>query len=146
MRFFFYGTLLAPEVRELVIGHPIELTSAMLTGWHRFRVAEKVYPVILPDPGGEVAGGVTPPLSPREIDRLQAYEGPTYRTEPVAPVLAGGDTVAAMVFLASGEVGHAGEWEFDAWRHEHLADWVARLQSASAGQHAPPRADRLRGD
>ncbi|MBM3648603.1 MAG: gamma-glutamylcyclotransferase, partial [Alphaproteobacteria bacterium] len=82
MRFFFYGTLLDHDVMALVIGRrlpPSAFAPARLPGHVRRRAKGVSYPILVRDPGGEVAGVVVGGLTARDVDRLARYEGPRYR-------------------------------------------------------------------
>jgi hypothetical protein len=83
MRFFFYGTLLDRDVTALVLGRrlpPQAFVPAVLSGYSRWRVQGGSYPIAVRDLQGEIEGAVVSGLSPRDVRRLTAYEGPGYRT------------------------------------------------------------------
>ena len=82
MRFFFYGTLLDPDVMALVIGRrlpPSGYVAATLPGYARRRAKGASYPIVLRDQRAEVHGAVVGGLSTRDVTRLAAFEGPRYR-------------------------------------------------------------------
>ena len=59
MRFFFYGTLLDPDVTALVLGRrlpPAAFVPASLPGHARRRAKGVSYPILVRDPRGAGAG------------------------------------------------------------------------------------------
>jgi hypothetical protein len=49
VRFFFYGTLIDPDVRRLVLGTraPMSVEPATLAGWRRVCLPKVTYPAVL---------------------------------------------------------------------------------------------------
>lgn len=123
MRYFFYGSLMDPDVLALVLGRPRRRTTpAAAEGWRRLRVAGECYPLIVPDPDGHVAG-VVAEISPAEARRLAWYEGEDYELGELAVTLgSSGSSIAALAFLPNPDLAHAGEpWDPLLWRREHKA-------------------------
>lgn len=56
MSAFVYGTLMAPEVVNMLIKRMPKHFPALLTGYSRHRVKGQVYPAICPKEGSSVAG------------------------------------------------------------------------------------------
>src|SRR5215471_10032258 len=115
MRFFFYGSLLDPDVTAIVVGRrlpPRAWLPASLPGYRRTRAKGVSYPAAIRDPRSEVRGAVVGGFSPREIKRLSAYEGPRYRIAPLK-VKMGGKIAVVSIFepldLAFEPVG--GAWD-----------------------------------
>jgi Gamma-glutamyl cyclotransferase, AIG2-like len=130
MRFFFYGTLLDPELRRVVIGRDTPVTAAMLLGWRRLGVAGEHFPMIRRDATGSVVGAVTDPLGMREVARLRHYEGDIYRVVAVEVCHEGGAAIAAAVFAPPD--GHhigAGTWSLGDWQRDHRAAILDRLRA-----------------
>ncbi|MBL8834369.1 MAG: gamma-glutamylcyclotransferase, partial [Rhodospirillales bacterium] len=50
MRFFFYGTLIDPDVRRAVLGRlaPASVEPATLKGWRRFSAKGVTFPIARP--------------------------------------------------------------------------------------------------
>jgi Gamma-glutamyl cyclotransferase, AIG2-like len=133
MRFFFYGTLLDPELRAAVIGRAVEVRPAALAGWRRVRAPGKSYPMLVRDPAAAVQGAVTPPLDPAAIARLSAYEGPGYRVALLRPRTPGGRRVLASVFLPVRRVRGGRLWRLEAWRRAHLARYLRHIAAQITG-------------
>ena len=118
MRIFFFGSLMDRDFLGLVLGCDISalhLEPAVLHGFQRRRARGETFPVLVPHPGGEVAGLVIEGVSPDEVARLCYYETPDYALHPY-PVETTVDRSHAHVFIATGrlEVDEA-HWEFEAW-------------------------------
>lgn len=120
MRYFFYGSLIDPDVRAVVLGRRRpDGAAATLKGWRRWRVAGESYPLISPAPGERVDGLVLD-VAPAEARRLAWYEGEDYEPRELAVSLASGDNVSALVFVPKADLAHAGEpWDPAAWRRAH---------------------------
>jgi hypothetical protein len=145
MRLFFFGTLLDPELFEIVVGRPLDRVAhapARLDGWTRRRVAEEDYPVLVADPRGAAPGRLVAGLSWGEIDRCLFYEGDEYALRPVpvavdpadaavvhAAVARAGappegapdrpDRVTAHAYLSNGLLTDTAEpWRFEIWQAE----------------------------
>jgi hypothetical protein len=134
MRFFFYGTLLDRDVASLVLRRrlsPQAYTQAILPGHARRRVRGASYPIVMRDPRSEVAGAVVGGLSPRDVARLAAYEGPRYRIAPLKVRIAGTTTVVS-VFEPVEErfQSTSGLWELTAWQRRYKRAFLARVRPA----------------
>ncbi len=143
MRYFFYGTLCDPDIRQLVLGYrpgPGRLRPARLAGFRRKQAKARSYPVLIRSPGGRVDGFLFE-ARPADTVRLAAYEGPEYRAcrLPVRLAAGGrGDAPGrAWVFLpASGPdgcmlpAGHA-DWHLRHWRRNEKTSFLRSLQNQS---------------
>jgi len=134
MRFFFYGTLLDSDVISLVLGRrvpPQAYVPAALPGHARKRVKGASYPIVVRDPKAEVSGAIVGGLSPRDVDRLAAYEGPRYRIAPLK-VRAGGAMTMVSVFepLEERFQPTSGEWDLVAWQRRFKRAFLARVRPA----------------
>ncbi len=126
MRFFFYGTLIDPDVRRAVLGRlaPEMVEPATLPGWRRFAAKGVTFPIARPDPKAEIEGVLARDLSAAAGRLLDAYEGDGYRRKKVE-IVAGGKTLSAILYVddGSGTLVPAPT----AWRYE---DWVTRHNRA----------------
>ena len=75
---FVYGSLLAPEVLNALLGRVPDRTPATLPGYVRRRIKERVYPALYPDPGSQVDGEVLSGMSRRELAVLDWFEDEAY--------------------------------------------------------------------
>lgn len=139
MRFFFYGTLIDPDVRACVIGPDAEtwrISDAVLRDWRTVRVAGRPYPAIVPRRGATTAGILADGAADHVLPRLLAYEGAEYVLKSVEVGIAeegdGGipGIVEAYVFAASAacDVSPAG-WSFAAWQRRHRKTTIAALRA-----------------
>ncbi|QYU69868.1 gamma-glutamylcyclotransferase [Leptolyngbya sp. 15MV] len=81
---FIYGTLLDARVFARFAGRaPLRrATAAVAHGWRRARLRGTPYPTLVRGPG-TVRGALLPPLPAACLQRLAAYEGPSYRLTPI---------------------------------------------------------------
>eukprot|EP01137_Pigoraptor_chileana_P020132 Opistho-2@82101 len=80
---FVYGTLMYPEVIRKVIGRVPEFQSAVVEGYHRFKIDRREYPAIAPTEGASVSGFIVR-VSQEEAAKLDHYEGHEYVKVAVA--------------------------------------------------------------
>lgn len=137
MRFFFYGTLLDPDVMATVIGRrlpPAAYQPAVLPGYARRRVKGGSYPIVLRDRRAAVEGAVVAGLSPRDVARLAAYEGPGYRIGSRRILVAGGPLLAS-VFEPVVERFEPteGKWELVTWQRTSKKRFLERVRRAFSG-------------
>jgi hypothetical protein len=133
VRFFFYGTLIDPDVRRIVLGElaPAEVERAMLSGWERVKVRNATFPMIRRRAGARVEGVLARGLDAEARRRLVAYEDESaYDVFEVAVALASGKRLGAWVFapppggaLAAGR----GAWRFDDWERRHKRDFLRSI-------------------
>ena len=127
MRFFFYGTLIDPDVRRVVLGPhaPRRVEPARLQGWRRAAVPGRTYPVIVIDAGAHVDGVLVHGLGTAARRRLERYEDADLYALLRIGVLAGGRRRFPALVFAAKSAGRAGgwgtrkvieTWDFAAWR------------------------------
>ncbi|HIJ62187.1 MAG TPA: gamma-glutamylcyclotransferase [Rhodospirillaceae bacterium] len=128
MRFFFYGTLLDAEVRQMVLAEDVPTEPAVLDGYRRVVVAGRNYPVLIPDPSGRVAGLLSGALAGSARSRLVAYEGPEYRVADLAVGTGDGNSVSASVFLQVLGVSWLDQaWCLDDWQRRHKRQFLRQF-------------------
>jgi Gamma-glutamyl cyclotransferase, AIG2-like len=143
MRFFFYGTLLDPDVTALVLGRrlpPARFVPAVLPGYSRWRVRGGSYPISVPDRKGEVPGAIVGGLSARDVARLAAYEGPGYRIATLK-VKAGEATTSVSVFepIVSKLKPTNKPWDLALWQRRDKRKFVDRIRRAFSAHPAYSR-------
>ena len=102
MRFFFYGTLIDPEILQAVLQRsvdPIRREKAVLKGYRRVYRRGTSYPVILADTSAQVEGIVVSALTTRDIMLLTMYEGEEYEIRQLPVSCLGTGLIRARVFL-----------------------------------------------
>jgi len=130
MRFFFYGTLIDPDVRRLVLGvsAPVMVEPAVLMGWKRVPLPDVTYPNILRAQRLSVDGVLMRGLDKAACRRLIDYEGDGYDLLDVEVTVAGDRRVAALVFAGKpGQLRALGSWSFTDWQRRHKRRFVASL-------------------
>jgi hypothetical protein len=142
VRYFFYGTLLDPDVRRLVLGSPAASgVPARLGGFRRVGVAGRSYPTLVPVPDGSVEGLVVDTITPRQRVRLVAFEGREYREIVRTVMLADGDEREARLFVSRRPARVALHWSLALWQRREKD----RFLRALAGNAMPPSARGLDG-
>ena len=134
MRFFFYGTLLDPDVTAIVLGRrlpPSAFVPATLSGFVRRRAAGKGYPILVERRGGTVPGMVVGGLTRADAARLSAYEGPNYRVSSLPVRLQGRlDRVSVFTPNGPGLAPSADEWDLASWQGRYKRPFVAWIRRA----------------
>jgi hypothetical protein len=141
MDFFFYGTLLDPDVRRLVLdtgAHAESLAPARIRGYRRTAVRHASYPMLVRRPGAVVDGLLARGLDRRQVARLCHYEGRNYHVAKRSVEILGGARVTALVFLGKRHMPlRRRPWRLDAWHHRHkraylklVRRWVAAYRQA----------------
>ncbi len=139
MRFFFYGTLIDPDVRRAVLGRlaPETVEPATLPGWRRFAAKGVTFPIARPDPKAEMEGVLARGLSAAAGRLLDAYEGDGYRRTKVE-IVASGKTLSAILYVDDGSgtlVAAQGAWSYATWAKRDKRAFLAKLRT----QVAAPR-------
>lgn len=137
MRFFFYGTLIDPDVRRVVLGSPmaaaLHARDAVLDGWERRAVRGVSYPIILPRAGGRVDGVLASGLDAAAARRLADYEGPEYALTTVDVACADGRGRSARVFTPRPDgplVATPMGWDYARWCARDKRDFLKSLDGA----------------
>ncbi len=137
LSFFFYGTLMDPDLRAAVLGGPCgSLRPAVLAGYRRRIIAGHDYPAVTPARGADVSGLLAEGVSPAMAARASAYEGEQYDAFSLTVTAEDGTLRDAWIFLLVADVRlSARDWSLDAWRKRHKA---LALKSARADMTAIP--------
>jgi Gamma-glutamyl cyclotransferase, AIG2-like len=101
MRFFFYGTLIDPEILRSVLQRsvdPIRRRKAVLKGYRRVYRRGASYPIIIADTTAQVEGVVVSELTNRDIMLLTMYEGQEYEIRELPVSCSGTGLLRAKVF------------------------------------------------
>lgn len=128
---FVYGTLLAPEILELVIGRPVESQPAILKGYACHYVQGATFPGIFRDGASQTEGRVLKNLRGSEIQALDQYEDSFYERLHVN-VCSEGDEIDAMAYVVP--LVHRGvlseeKWTWEEFERLHLSDYLRRMRS-----------------
>jgi gamma-glutamylcyclotransferase (GGCT)/AIG2-like uncharacterized protein YtfP len=122
MRVFTYGTLMFPEVWQLVVGRPFAHVGGHVTGFALYRVADAVFPGMLATTGADVVQGVVYfHVDEAAIARLDQFEDEFYRRETVAVNFDDGSICDAAAYIVPPE--NRGELTDEPWTRD---EFVAR--------------------
>lgn len=145
MRFFFYGTLIDPDVRRLVLGgaQPVMLDPARLAGWERREVVGATFPIVIVRAAGIVEGVLARGIDEYGSRRLVAYEGDGYGLSEVEVILDDGRRKSALVFAPASGGPHrpgSGVWRYETWSRRHKAAFLREIARDRWGRNQRGRA------
>jgi gamma-glutamylcyclotransferase (GGCT)/AIG2-like uncharacterized protein YtfP len=128
-RLYAYGTLQLPEIFQHIVGRSLPSCPALLEGYARYAVCDRVYPAIVEQAGGRVPGVVYSGLNAAELAQLDCYEGELYERKSLR-LWAEEKQVSAHVYVLA----HAYRsqlspvlWDLETFRREHLASYLERV-------------------
>ena len=101
MNLFVYGTLLFPEIRELVGGRVFRSGAAVLEGFQVKLVRNATFPGIVRVSGGAIdsaSGELLFDLTEREMEKFDQYEDPFYARTMVSVTLENGSVMEGFVY------------------------------------------------
>lgn len=143
--FFFYGTLLDPDVRRLVLGRELEPTSlhaATLVNHRVSRARGKTYPVLASKRGAKAHGLIATHLNDRDAARLFHYEDDGYATIEVELSVFDGRMTAWAFMPGPRMKALPVDWSYAAWRRSvkarvmpGIAAWMAAYPGPDALSH-----------
>lgn len=96
---FVYGTLLIPDMMQVVTGRIHESVPAVVRGYNRYSLLGRVYPGIVADANEAVAGLVYLDVDDDSLARLDYFEGPEYVRQQLSVHLDGGETLTAHAYV-----------------------------------------------
>lgn len=131
--YFFYGTLMDPDVTQEVLLQPLsDFTPrpGRLFGYRRVYVAGASYPSLVLDPEAAVDGLLVSNIKQLDASRLSRFEGHEYQVRLLSVQATNGETAEARVFLAKPSVKTIDKpWLFDTWclnEKERFLDGIRR--------------------
>jgi ADP-ribose pyrophosphatase len=124
--FFFYGTLMDPDVQRMVLGRPLEGgRPATIPGFAVRRVRGTAYPILCREPSSEAPGLFYGGLSEADAETLDIYEGWEYRREERKTELAEGGTAQADVYIPAARLEtEERPWHLDVWQKEEKSAFL----------------------
>ncbi len=136
MRLFFYGTMMDPEVRRIVLAGEAEalmIQPARLGGYRRVCAKPGDYPLLVRRTAGRVHGVLVGGLSPEGLCKVAHFEGPDYRPEERTVIDETGRRVSAWVLLPRSPAQATNQaWDLRRWQLRHkprllppLRRWMA---------------------
>ena len=127
---FVYGSLMAPEVLQALLGRVPDRTKATVRGYLRWSIKDRVYPAMTR--GGdldEVRGELIHGMSRRELAVLDWFEDEAYVPTRVEVETDAGATETVTCYLWDDTTRTAGEWSFQRFRAAHLAAYVEMCEA-----------------
>ncbi|XP_010552864.1 PREDICTED: protein AIG2 A [Tarenaya hassleriana] len=119
---FVYGSFQEPDVVEVLFERSHDSVSALLSGFHRYRIKGRLHPCITPLDTGKVSGKVLLGLTDDELKNLDMIEGSLYERKTVEVVLTGSSEklqVETYVWADKEDPNLYGEWDFEEWKQLH---------------------------
>lgn len=141
---FVYGSLMAEEVLQTLLGRVPKSVAATLDGYLRFSVHGKQYPIISKlQKEDKVKGRLLYEINPRELDVLDLFEGDEYvRTAIVAHAEEGNDRreIAAQTYVATKDTFDtltphlSNDWDYAHFRANHLESFLKMCEEFQESQ------------
>ncbi|XP_010526283.1 PREDICTED: protein AIG2 A [Tarenaya hassleriana] len=143
---FVYGGLQEPDVVRLLLNRAPDSVSALLPGFHRFRLKGRVYPAVLPSENGKIPGKVLKGLTDDELKMLDLFEDVEYDRKTVEVVLT--DTsekmqVETYVWGNKDDPDLYGEWDFEEWKRLHMGRFLTATKNFVEGMKLPEGKTRI---
>jgi len=142
MQWFFYGTLLDPDIRRWVMPHvadALRFRPARLSGYRRVRAKNAHYPVLDKCATACVDGLIAEGLDERAVLRSAHFEGHEYEPRRILVATAGRRREAAYVFMPRhGGFATKEPWDFYRWerqRKRRIMPQVAFWMSQPGVEH-----------
>ncbi len=126
---FTYGTLQVPAVMTAVTGNSFPFVDAVLHGFRRFKIRNRVYPAIVPDESASTRGILYTNIDTASLVLLDEFEDILYTRQTVSVNLSASITTAYAYVLAdtykdrlSGQ-----EWSLREFEEEYLRSYLQRI-------------------
>ncbi len=133
---FFFGSLMDPDVLEIVIGrsiNPTQLMSGTLKGYRCEREIKESYPVLVPHPAGEANILIAHDLTQADIDRILFYETGEYDLIPFT-VHDGTSQLQALGFTTGEGINTSGDtWSLNIWQKADKANFLPMAERFMQG-------------
>lgn len=133
VKLFCYGTLQVPEVWRRVAGRVPPGEAAVLAGHVGRRIAGEVFPAAVRRREGVLSGTLYHDVSPRQMRKLDAFEGAWYRRVRVDVLTDARRRVRTWVYLLRSTQRfrlEQNEWDIDGFLSRDLAAYLARIGRA----------------
>ncbi|KAL3818400.1 hypothetical protein ACJIZ3_004305 [Penstemon smallii] len=124
---FVYGSLLADDVVRALLNRVPPSSPAILPGYQRFSIKERVYPAIIPVEKTQVTGKVLLGITPAELHILDAFEDDEYERATVDVFLNdSSEMMQAYTYVWENKTDPNlyGEWDFEEWKHLHKESFL----------------------
>ncbi|KAG9443290.1 hypothetical protein H6P81_014630 [Aristolochia fimbriata] len=129
---FVYGSLMADEVVQVLLKRVPRSSPAILNGYQRFSIKERIYPAIIPVENKQVPGKVLLELNDIELKVLDIFEDVEYGRHAVEISLAGSfEKLPAQTYVWNNkdDPDLFGDWDYEEWRQVHMEDFLKMAES-----------------
>lgn len=136
---FAYGTLMIPQVMQMVTGHQPVCEPALLPGYARYGLRGETYPALVQEAIRATDGVLWRAVDAESLDRLDAFEGDWYERTTVQVLL--GDppseasTTEALVYVLVETQRHRlnhRRWSRDRFETHHLPQFLKDYRGFAA--------------
>eukprot|EP00897_Mesotaenium_endlicherianum_P000154 jgi/Mesen1/10139/ME000076S09647 len=123
---FVYGSLMAEEVLQKLIGRVPAQSPAYVQDYHRYSIRGANYPAVAPRKDSSVTGKVLYDLSDSEQEVFDEFEDVQYVRTLVASILLEQVQVAAYMYVWANHSDPVlyGDWDYQGWRKMCLDEYV----------------------
>jgi gamma-glutamylcyclotransferase (GGCT)/AIG2-like uncharacterized protein YtfP len=119
---FVYGTLMYPEVLDVLLGRTPDMAPASLHGWRAAALADRVYPGLVAAPGA-ASGRLLLGLDAHEMEVLDAFEDVLYERR-LLELVDGGQAMTYVWLDATQVLPH--DWDAHHFVTTELTAYIAR--------------------
>ncbi|CAA6662375.1 unnamed protein product [Spirodela intermedia] len=116
---FVYGTLLENEIVGVLLKRVPPSSPAVLHGYQRFSIKGCSYPAIIPVENKKVDGKVLLGITDIELGIFDVFEDFEYERRSSGTLLA-----YTYVWVEKDDPKLEGDWDFNAWREQHLEEFL----------------------
>lgn len=129
---FTYGTLTLPEVMQAVTGQIFPATDALLPGYERFCLVDRLYPGIIRTGQQSTLGRIYFDIDPISLHRLDYFEGDLYSRQAVTVVLPEHSTLYADTYVVPSSQRNqlsSQAWSAEQFRRLHLPQFLVQVHT-----------------
>lgn len=132
MHFFFYGTLIDPDIRRLLLGphyENLQFAPADLLGYRRVRAKSGDFPVLVRQTGRRLGGLLVDNLPPQNLLSIAHFEGPDYCLRQAPAIDTAGRRWQPWLFMPRfPRVASRRPWNFELWQKHGKARLMPDLE------------------
>ena len=132
MNLFAYGTLIFPEVTEIVLGRVPPSEPALLRNFERKKIRGECFPAIYQREGARVNGLLFRELSEKDFKILDYFEAELYERREVSLKLNGARTEKVYTYIISKDSGSylvPEDWSESHFRENSLTSYLKDCRS-----------------
>lgn len=136
---FAYGTLMIPQVMQMVTGHQFVCEPALLPGYARYGLRGETYPALVPEAVRATDGVLWRDVDAESLARLDAFEGDWYARLSVQALLgeppSEASSIDAVTYALIDDQRHRlnhRRWSRDRFETHHLAQFLKDYRGFAA--------------